>query len=231
MSDLPTSVRLRSFDAPRQSHAHAHLHVIWGYEGTLELEIEGRGLRLPPWCGLMIPPGARHAFHAPRGARCFVVDSCDALHLECLAPLAGQVRSGDAALVHLLRYLASRAPLPAAAPELLIDSLCASAALPSPSARRSIDWPALEAWIDAHLARPLDVATLAQRVHLGPTQFAVRCQAELGITPMALVRRQRLAAADRLRRAGLSVAAIAQQCGYRSPSALTAALRREAELV
>jgi AraC-like DNA-binding protein len=40
------------------------------------------------------------------------------------------------------------------------------------------------------------------------------------------VRRQRLAAAQRLRALGLPVATVAARCGYRSPSALTAALRR-----
>lgn len=227
MSHPLASARLRDFDAAFQCHAHAHLHVLWGLAGTLELEIEGRGLRLPPGHGLVIAPGERHAFFAPRGARCFVVDSNDEAHLARLAPLAGHLRAADASAAHLLRYLASLPQLPVSAADLLVDSVGGSTVPQAHGARRAVDWAALEAWIDANLSSPLDVATLAVRVHLSPTQFAVRCRAELGITPMALVRRQRLAAALRMRGAGVSVAAVAWQCGYRSPSALTAALRRE----
>ena len=105
----------------------------------------------------------------------------------------------------------------------------ASLAVPPELPRgRRIDWPALRQWVDVHLADALDVAALAARVHLSPNQFAARCKAELGLAPMALVRRQRLAAASRLREAGVAVAQVAASCGYRSPSALTAALKREA---
>jgi len=226
--DTAPAARLGHFGPAIRSHVHAHLHVLWGYEGTLEIEVAGHGLRVAPWQGLAIAPHAHHAFHAPRGARCFVVDSHDASHATRLAPLAGRVRTADASMAHLLRYLAGRPALPAEAAELLIDGLCARSLAAPEGSRRRIDWAALEAWIDANLGRPLSVATLAARVHLSPTQFAARCQQEQGLAPMALVRRLRLAAAQRLRHAGTSVAAVAQHCGYRSPSALTAALRRDA---
>jgi len=109
----------------------------------------------------------------------------------------------------------------------LLDSVLAGDAPVAPSSRRPIDWPHLLGWIDDHLADALDVATLADRVHLSVTQFAFRCSAEFGIPPMTLVRRQRMAAAQRLRAVGVPVAKAAARCGYRSPSALTAALRRD----
>ena len=128
---------------------------------------------------------------------------------------------------YLLRYLAAQPELSPSAAELLLDSV-RDACAPAPcSGRRHIDWPRLLSWVDDHLADPLDVAALATRVHLSATQFAARCTAEFGIAPMALVRRQRLAAALRLRAIGVPVAAAAARCGYRSPSALTAALRRD----
>jgi len=45
---------------------------------------------------------------------------------------------------------------------------------------------------------------------------------------MAWLRGQRLAQARLLRGGGMAVAEVAQRTGYRSPSALTAALRRQA---
>jgi len=228
MSDPSVTVRFSELRPGAASHEHAHWHVLWGFEHTIEVELEGGSLRLGAGRALVVAPHQRHALAGPRGARCFVVDSTDAAQLERLAPLAGRIQVGDASVGHLLRYLATRAQLPASAAELLVAGLSQATELRSRSARRAIDWPALEAWIGAHLGDTLTVATLAARVHLSPTQFAVRCHEELGTAPIALVRRLRLAAALRLRDSGMSVAAAAAKCGYRSPSALTAAVRRDA---
>jgi AraC-like DNA-binding protein len=233
MADSPTatSVALRLFGGAAQGHAHEHFHVLWGYEGTLELEIAGRKSRLDPGRVAVIAPGEWHAFAAPRGARCFVMSSTDAGHWAVLSPLAGQVRSHGASLTHLMQYLASLSVLPGLAVELLIASLDESAELRERVARRAIDWIALDAWIDAHLAEAIDVAAMAARVHLSVTQFAQRCRVERGCAPMALVRQHRLAAARRLLDEGVPVYRAALHCGYRSPSALTASLRRAAARV
>ena len=83
-------------------------------------------------------------------------------------------------------------------------------------------------WTVLYLAgEPLTVADLAKQVFLSPTQFAARCRSETGHSAMQWLRGQRLAHAQQLRAAGLGVAETAQRCGYRSPSALTAALRRD----
>jgi AraC-like DNA-binding protein len=94
--------------------------------------------------------------------------------------------------------------------------------------QRRIDWPALAAWSRARWRSPLAVADLAAVACLSPAQFAQRCRDELGQSPMQWLRAQRLAHARQLRAAGFGVAEVARQVGYRSPSALTAALRRTA---
>lgn len=227
--DAPT-LSLRRYGASPGSHAHPHYQVLWGWDGALELDIEGRGACMTAGFVAVIPPGARHDFRAARSergaARCFVLDTDEA----GLAPLAGRVLATDPALDHLLRYLdhgAAAEPLPPAAVELMTASLWRGAGASAlPQAGRRIDWPRLEAWIDAQLAAPLDVAALAAQVHLSASQFAARCLAERGLPPIAWVRARRLLAARRLRAHGLAVADVAARCGYRSPSALTAALRR-----
>ena len=65
-------------------------------------------------------------------------------------------------------------------------------------------------------------------MHLSPGQFAERCRRELGLSPMQWLRAQRLGEAQALRDRGLGVAEAARRTGYRSPSALTAAMRRSA---
>jgi AraC-like DNA-binding protein len=96
------------------------------------------------------------------------------------------------------------------------------------SARRAIDWAALTTWAQAHGHEALQVGDLASRVHLSAAQFTARCREDLGQSPMAWLRELRLAEARRFRSQGLPVAEVARRAGYRSPSALTAALRKQA---
>ena len=72
------------------------------------------------------------------------------------------------------------------------------------------------------------MADLAARVHLSPAQFAARCRAEQGLSTQYWLRGLQLDQAQALRAQGASVAEAARRSGYRSPSALTAALRRRA---
>jgi AraC-like DNA-binding protein len=226
----PGSLSLRRYGASPGSHAHAHFQVLWGWQGTLELEIEGRGHRMTAGRAVVIAPGDRHDFWSPGGSACFVVDTADTAPV--LPALAGRPVTIDPATRHLLRFLAAREDLAGHLSDEAAALLLASLPAPRPGLRpvrtgRTIDWAALDAWVDAHLHAPLSVALLAERVHLSPSQFAARCQAERGLAPMAYVRQRRLVAARRLREAGWQVQRIAEHCGYRSPSALTAALRRD----
>jgi AraC-like DNA-binding protein len=223
-----SSLSLRRYGASPGSHSHAHYQVLWGWRGALELDIEGRGARVTTGRVAVIPPGARHDFWAGReAAQCFVLDSVEAQ----LEPFAGRVIEGPPSLPRLLEFLQAEARprlLQAAVP-LLLDSLWCSEeswrAVPV-SRGRAIDWPALTAWVEAHMAEALDVARLAAQVHLSASQFAARCVEQWGLPPLAWVRGLRLAAARRWRAQGLPVTEVALRCGYRSPSALTAALRR-----
>jgi len=212
--------------------ASEHFQVVFGMQGRLELVLKGRRHAVQAGRVLVVPPGEPRRCTMRAGAACLVLRSGEAAHRAALAPLAGQLRSLHASTAHLMRYLASRrhtddAASQAATIELLVASLAASTPLGGPRLRRSIDWEALDRWIDERLDEPLAVADLAAQVHLSAPQFALRCRAELGVSPMALVRRRRLAAARRCLDAGMPVYQAALQCGYQSPSALTAALRRE----
>ncbi|WP_062191923.1 helix-turn-helix domain-containing protein [Caldimonas taiwanensis] len=217
----------RQYGESKGSHAHDHFQLLWGWHGALELEIEGRGTRVVAGRLAVIAPGQRHDFWSAGGSTCFVLDANDSAH-PALAALAGRVLPLDGTALHLLRFLASRhdlADLQGPATALLLSTLPSEAAAPRRT-RRPIDWGRLDAWIDAHLGEPLDVADLAAQACLSPSQFTARCLAETGQAPMAYVRERRLAAARRLRAQGLQVQEVALRCGYRSPSALTAALRR-----
>ncbi|MDY0107276.1 MAG: helix-turn-helix domain-containing protein, partial [Giesbergeria sp.] len=88
------------------------------------------------------------------------------------------------------------------------------------------DGQALRLWAAGQWQHPLSVADLAERTPLSTAQFAARCREEQGLAAMAWLRSLRLEQAQWLRARGLPVAEVARRTGYRSPSALTAALRR-----
>ncbi|MDP3796154.1 MAG: AraC family transcriptional regulator [Polaromonas sp.] len=223
------SLSLRRYGASHGSHAHAHFQVLLGLDGVLELEVQGRGQRIGAGDGCVIAPGERHDFEARSGSRCLVLDTADKGWARC----ASQPARPDQALA-LARYLAHAIEQPGPltrhyGPALLLD---AWGTPPPDTAQRSqrpirpVDWQQLTHWAQRHLHEPLSVAQLAAQVFLSPTQFAVRCRRETGQSVMQWLRHQRLAQAWQLRASGVSVAEAALRCGYQSPSALTAAMRR-----
>lgn len=216
------TLSLRAYGASHGSHAHGHAQVLVGLEGVLDLEVEGRGARVAAGDALLVPAGERHDFESLHGSRCLVLDSGDPLWSDCgvLPHRPLQVASLAAWLSHAMDQ-----PLALAhAPALLLEAW--RAPVPPTRPRRRIDWTALAAWVQSRLDRPVGVAELAQRVHLGVSQLALRCHEAHGMGPQEWLRVQRLTRARQLRDLGLPVHEVARRTGYRSPSALTAALRR-----
>jgi len=219
------ALSVRCYGASHGSHAHEHFQILLGLDGVLDLEVDGRGRRIAAGDGVVIVPGDRHDFEAASAARCLVLDSHDARWQH--APHNPKPR----ALAPLANYLAAAcdSALPRArllGPALLLEAWVPPA-MPQ-RARRAIDWTALTDWATTHSREPLQVDDLAARVHLSAAHFTARCREEQGQSPMAWLRELRLTAARRFRSQGLPVAEVARRTGYRSPSALTAALRRPA---
>lgn len=219
------SLSLRHYGPSHGSHAHGEFQVLLALDGVLDLEVQGRGLRIAAGQGCVIAPGERHDFESRSGSRCLVLDTADAgwAPRVTIAPDAAQALALGRYLEQSLRRggLALRL-----APSLLLDAWAQAATPIAPRPQRRIDWPQLTAWAQAHLHQPLTVASLAAQVHLSPTQFAARCRSQTGLSVMQWLRRERLARAQVLRAGGMKLADAALQCGYLSPSALTAALRR-----
>ena len=232
--ETPDQLSVRRYSASPGSHSHDHFQILLGLSGTLELEIEGHGLRVSPGGGCVIAPGHRHDFASTHGSQCLVLDTATRAWAQCAGPQRMIAPPPHAwPLVH---YLASalqqgrphlaQAHGAALLQEAWLAGHDASAPHREASRRRLIDWPALQQWAARQWHNPLTVADLAAQVHLSPSQFAARCRDDHGIGAMAWLRSQRLAQAQQLRDEGMAVAEVARRTGYRSPSALTAALRR-----
>lgn len=219
------SLSLRHYGASHGSHAHGHFQVLLGLDGVLELEVQGRGQRIGPGQGCVIAPGERHDFEARSGSRCLVLDTAHTGWAHCPAQPAQAMQA--LALAHYLAQALQHPHSPAQhhGPLLLLDAWRATAPLPRRH-QRAIHWERLAVWVGQNLHQTLNVAQIAQQVFLSPSRFAERCRCETGLSPMQWLRRQRLALALELRDGGMGVAETARRCGYQSPSALTAAMRR-----
>ncbi|WP_232830466.1 AraC family transcriptional regulator [Oceanicella sp. SM1341] len=96
-----------------------------------------------------------------------------------------------------------------------------TAALSDPYIRRAL------AAMQGDLARSWTVASLAEEAGLSRTAFAVRFARLVGQTPMGYLTLWRMLwAAQRIDRAGLTIAVAAAEVGYASESAFTAAFKR-----
>ena len=226
-SQAPYGVSVRDYGPSRGSHAHDHFQVLIGLAGVLELEVEGLGARVGAGEAHVVVPGDRHDFESRSGSRCLILDTAQPHWARC----AGRPPADASRLHALAKYLAQCAQHPQASalalqhgPALLLEAWGAAPAVHARS--RHIDWNALAAWARARWHQPLAVADLASVACLSPSQFAQRCRDEQGMGAMHWLRALRLAHARELRLAGVGVAETARRTGYRSPSALTAALRR-----
>lgn len=227
------SLSLRRYGASPGSHSHDHFQILLGLSGALDLEVAGHGVRVAPGGGCVIAPGDRHDFESSRGSVCLVLDSAHPGWAQCASAQLTTALPADA--LPLAHYLASalqqgRPLAQTHGPALLLEAWLAGSAphtsLHRSTRQRTIDWPALQRWAALQWHRELNVADLAAQVHLSPSQFAARCREDQGMGAMAWLRGQRLAHARLLRGTGMAVAEVARRTGYRSPSALTAALRR-----
>jgi transcriptional regulator GlxA family with amidase domain len=87
---------------------------------------------------------------------------------------------------------------------------------------------ALAAWIADNLRRRLDVASLADRVHMSPRQFTRRFGAHFRLTPQKYVERLRVEAAKPLLESTTKdIKRIATDCGFPSDEAMRRAFLRQ----
>lgn len=208
-SILPSLVRHYSREGGR--HAHEHAQVLFGLEGRLEMDVEGRRTWVDPSCGLVVPAGTQHSYRATTRARVLVLDTpaCrETSKLRSFALQPGwlnhmQVRGLDrSGLLHMLHTA------------------------PTLATRRPVDLDELAAQVDADLARPWTVADLAAACCLSPQRLRARFAQAAGQSPLDFVRSRRLDRATHLLRQGLGLEAVALQVGYSGAPALSAALRR-----
>lgn len=199
---------LRRYRGEYEPHAHDHAQVLLGLDGRLELDVAGRGFEVEAGRAMIVPAGVTHGYLAQCEARVWVVDAPACQSLD------------------RIRHLA--APRIMAQAGCDADALLAAiAAAPRAQPRRRVDVDRLAAAIDARPHLPWTNAQLAAWAHLSVPRLHARLLEATALTPQAFVRARRLARAQTLLAAGVTLDAAALQVGYRSASALAFALRRD----
>ncbi|OEO24315.1 AraC family transcriptional regulator [Pseudomonas sp. J237] len=232
---------LRHYDQELLSHSHEHSQVVFALRGDLQLEVAGQESLMAPQMMAVIPPSAVHACGSPQGSDCLVLDVPSeswlserlGRHADASRSLLEQNRTCalSARQGQLINWLAN-SPIndPLIAEQgtiLLLASLTAEVR----SEPHGLPMAAITAYIDQHLAHPLQVHDLARISGLSTARFHARFLAENSITPMDFVRQRRLQQGRQLLiSTQLSVHEVAEQTGYSSQSAFTAALSRHCDM-
>jgi len=225
---MPPILSLRRYAQTPIAHRHDHAQLVFGLDGQLEFEMDGKDSLITRYRLAVIPQGADHGCRSKGGSYCLVLDLAEGEAASQPLLQRADTLSLAPAQQQLVDWLAhsplQHKPLAAQGAALLLTSLHTGWQRQG----QRLPLSRLDAQIARHLAHPLQVADLARFAGLSCARLHALFVDETGQTPMDYVRRHRLQAAlDLLRGTSLAVGEIAARVGYQSQSAFTAALRRE----
>jgi AraC-like DNA-binding protein len=210
LAGIEATWAIRFYSGERMKHEHDYAQIMFALEGRMELEIGGRSAFADSSCGIVIPAGVSHGFEAVRGARMLVIDA-----------------SSHESISQMRRFAVTPACRQLTGFGNVAQQLTAILHTPKILVRRGIDIAILDRAIDRSLHESWSTARMAALFFLSPQRFHHRLLELTGVTPQTYLRRRRLELAMRLLARGMPLETAALQVGYRSPSALTFALRRD----
>lgn len=214
---------------PETSHDHAQ--IVLAIEGSLEIEVGGKGRRLHPDLCAFVPTGTVHSQLADARNR-FLVVNCREMELEnpfvenlserVFLPVPSSVKQliGFAAAARSERIPAGNFYGHWA--QLLVNALAASsAALPQSRIVKCM------AAVDASLEHPWTVQEMARRAGLSPSRFHAVFFEKMEKTPQSWLTGLRIKRAQQwLAKTDIAIAELALRVGYSDQSALTRAMQR-----
>lgn len=227
----PVTVALRHAEADTETawHSHEWAQLAYPVSGTIRLSTPDTAWIVPPYRAIWIPPRVSHqvAMLSPVELRTVYVDTAtsplplDACRVVDVSPL----------MQALIEALAEDPP-PDDARRGLILPLLAAEMRRAPPLALGLSLPAdrrLRALCQALLDNPaanLTLAEWAERVGASERTLARLFRAELGLSFGGWRQQLRLSRAAALVAQGRSLAAVAAELGYASPSAFGAMFRR-----
>lgn len=238
-------VELRRYDAVESTDLHDFHQIVLGFDGAMQMDVDGVGACIDFRSAWLVPAGARHDYAGIGENRQLVLD-LPAASLAVPARLFDAPRAVriDPAFGELVRRIAARtAALPASddngaaarrfhwdASARLCAAMLAQTGIEADDDARAasgLDFARIDRWLRAHLGQPLRIADLAAHCGFGIRRFHALFIDAFGETPHRYLQRLRLDTAVTLladpRRA---LTDIALEVGFGDQSAFTHAFTR-----
>jgi AraC-like DNA-binding protein len=232
------TLSLRSYDAQTLRHSHPFHQIVLPVEGTLEMEVGGKGGRVAGCQAALIAAGETHGCEAS-GRNSFVVldwtagdDNDGGLSRLSARAEREPFLAYDAGLQHLVDFLGfelNRRPQALARDrrwgEVLLAALSERTGDPKAAAPRQLSRAI--AFIRAQHRRPLTVAEIAAGACCSASHLHALFQRCLQTSPMEFLQQVRLDRAMRLLgESDAAIGAIAFETGHADQSVLTRSMRR-----
>ena len=231
---------------PRQQchHSHDYKQVVIGLQGQTEFDVGGRGSLVGPGQGCLVAESQEHAFTGVGRNEILVINlpvpewSGHALMHENIARLFAREPYFQLDIHAQTLIKALSAEMVANPLDLLLSRACADTLMcvlhrhfrDHVSPRRNghrLNMDIIDRYIHQHISRKITVAQLAGSVFLAESQFHQLFKQQVGTTPHQYVLDKRFAVAKQLiKDSDLTMAQIADSCGFSSQSGFTNAFSR-----
>ncbi|PSU48894.1 AraC family transcriptional regulator [Photobacterium frigidiphilum] len=234
-----------------EHHNHGYNQVVIGLSGQTEFDIEGYGNLVCPGQGCLVTADSEHAFSGLGRNEILVLNIPVSQHsfeetYGYLQPSYAMDRVErlfdqssyfhlDTQAQNLINALTVE--MTAHPDDLLLSKACTDTLMcvlqrhfkPLASDRHSarLNMDIVDQYIIQHLTRKISVTQLAGQVFLGESQFHLLFKNQTGVTPHQYVLKKRLETAKQLmEESQLSLAQVAQSCGFSGQSSFTQAFSR-----
>ncbi|MGF1759364.1 AraC family transcriptional regulator [Photobacterium sagamiensis] len=230
-----------------EHHNHGYNQVVIGLSGQTEFDIEGYGNLVYPGQGCLVTADSEHAFSGIGKNEILVLNlPVESFSFDQTLPSYANERmerlfeqSGyfhlDTQAQNLIKALT--AEMMAHPDDLLLSKACTDTLMcilqrhfkPLASDRHvsRLNMDVIDQYIIQHLIRKISITQLAGLVFLGESQFHLLFKEQTGITPHQYVLKKRLEMAKQLmEESQLSLAQVAQSCGFASQSSFTQSFSR-----
>lgn len=234
-------VELRRYGENASTDLHDFHQIVLGFDGAMEMTVDGVGACIDFRSAWLVPAGARHDYAGIGENRQLVLD-LPAASLAVPARLFDAPRAVriDASFTELVRQIAGCAPAGGdglrarrfhwdASARLCAAMLAQAGIEPDDDARAAsgLDFARIDRWLRTHLGEPLRIADLAAHCGFGLRRFHELFIDAFGETPHRYLQRLRLDTAITLlgdpRR---TLTDIALEVGFGDQSAFTHAFSR-----
>ncbi|HDZ57133.1 MAG TPA: AraC family transcriptional regulator [Pseudomonas xinjiangensis] len=240
-------IKTRILDLPDQSSTHSHPEhqLIVGLQGCADFEVMGQGGAVNRLHACLVPGHERHAFSGRGSNHMLILDLAmepggpgglgeDTLDRLFDKPRFVQLDHGLQGLLDFAAHELGASPVGSPITwhlggillHALHDRMFSTPLPMRPVA--SLDLSRIDRFVQAHLDEPISVADMAAQVCISPSHFHTLFKQVAGQSPHQYVLDARLRQAiGLLRQSLMSVAEIADRCGFSSQSALAHAIRKQ----